>query len=73
MAENSKIAIENGHLVDPLNQIDEPMNIFIADSSIVAVNTAPDGFEADIIIDAGGKVVCPGLVDLRARMREPGT
>ena len=72
MAENLKIAIKNGHLVDPKNEIDASADIYIADSSIIAINTAPDGFTADITIDAKAKIVCPGLVDLRARMREPG-
>ena len=72
MAENLKILISHGHLVDPGNQIDECRDIYIADSSVVSVNARPDGFDADITIDASGKVVCPGLVDLRARMREPG-
>ena len=72
LAENLKIAIKNGHLVDPKNQIDANLDVFIADSSIVAIGTMADGFDADITIDASGQIVCPGLVDLRARMREPG-
>ena len=70
--ESPKIAIVNGHLVDPKNQIDTTTDLFIADASVVAVGAAPDGFDADMTIDARQKIVCPGLVDLRARMREPG-
>lgn len=72
MAENLKIAIKNGHLIDPKNQIDQINDVFIADASVIAIDVMPDGFDADITIDACGKIVCPGLVDLRARMREPG-
>lgn len=72
LTENLKIAIQNGHLVDPRNQVDKIADVFIADASVIAIETAPDGFNADIVIDARGKIVCPGLVDLRARMREPG-
>jgi dihydroorotase len=46
--------------------------LFIAAGKIVAVGAAPDGFTANRTIDASGKIVCPGLVDLSARLREPG-
>ena len=44
----------------------------IAAGKIVAIGAAPGGFSADRTIDASGKIVCPGLVDLSARLREPG-
>ena len=47
-------------------------DLFIADGRIAAVGSAPAGFKADRIIDAAGLAVCPGLVDLSARLREPG-
>lgn len=72
MSDNLKIAIKNGHLVDPKNQIDAVTHVFIAQANIIAIGEMPDGFDADITIDASKKIVCPGLVDLRARMREPG-
>ena len=49
-----------------------PGSIFIADGKIAALDKAPDGFRADETIDAKGLVACPGLVDLSARLREPG-
>ena len=49
-----------------------PASIFIADGKIAALDKAPDGFRADETIDAKGLVACPGLVDLSARLREPG-
>jgi len=36
------------------------------------VKQAPDGFTPDLTIDASGQIVCPGFVDLSARLREPG-
>lgn len=66
------IHIKNGHLIDPHNGIDAQQDIFIADKHIAAVGQAPDGFAADQVIDASGLVVMPGLVDLAARLREPG-
>ncbi|MEQ1776162.1 MAG: dihydroorotase [Burkholderiales bacterium] len=67
-----KIHIRNGRLIDPKNNVDATRDLYIAAGKIVAVGTAPDGFHANRTIDASGKIVCPGLVDLSARLREPG-
>ncbi|MFL6675637.1 MAG: dihydroorotase [Massilia sp.] len=67
-----KLHIKNGRLVDPANGIDELKDLFIADGKVAAVGSAPAGFAADTTIDATGLVVAPGLVDLSARLREPG-
>lgn len=67
-----KIHIQNGRLIDPANRIDGQHDLFIADGKIVGVGSAPDGFGAERTIDARGLVVAPGLIDLAARLREPG-
>ncbi len=67
-----KLHIKNGRLVDPANGIDEIKDLFIADGKVAAVGTAPADFAAERSIDATGLVVAPGLVDLSARLREPG-
>jgi dihydroorotase len=67
-----KIQIKNGRVIDPKNQLDAQRDVYIAAGKIVAVGHAPDGFSANREIDASGLVVCPGLVDLAARLREPG-
>jgi len=66
------ITIKNGRLVDPKNAVDADNDIHIADGKIAALGKAPAGFRAGTTIDAQGLVVCPGLVDLSARLREPG-
>ncbi len=66
------IQIKNGRVIDPANKIDAVQDVFIADGRIAAIGAAPAGFEARQVIDAGGLVVAPGLVDLSARLREPG-
>jgi dihydroorotase len=68
----SKIHIEGGRLIDPKNRVDAKRDLFIADGKIAALGRAPAGFHADRTIGASGLVVCPGLVDLSARLREPG-
>ncbi|MDP1717506.1 MAG: dihydroorotase [Burkholderiales bacterium] len=67
-----KIHIKNGRLIDPKNGIDAQQDVFIAAGKIVAVGSAPNGFSANRVIDASSMIVCPGLVDLSARLREPG-
>jgi dihydroorotase len=66
------IQIKSGRLVDPKNQTDAVQDIFIAAGKVLAIGKAPAGFIAKKIIDAGGLVVIPGLIDLSARLREPG-
>jgi len=67
-----KIHIKNGRLIDPANEIDGLHDVYIAAGKVVGIGTAPAGFAANRIIDARGLVVAPGLVDLSARLREPG-
>ncbi len=67
-----RITIAGGRVVDPSNQIDAELDLYIADGRVVAIGSAPDGFCADIELKADGLVVIPGLIDLCARLREPG-
>jgi len=67
-----RIAIRNGRVVDPATGRDERADVAIAGDRIVAIGDKAAGFEAERIIDAAGLVVAPGLVDLAARLREPG-
>ena len=67
--------IKNGHVIDPAHGIDALQDVFIADGKILALTnpgTLPDGFIASRTFDASGLIVAPGLVDLSARLREPG-
>lgn len=66
------IVIEGGRVVDPASGRDETADIAIASGRIVAIGTVSPDFAADRRIDATGCIVAPGLVDLAARLREPG-
>ncbi len=66
-----RIRIKGGRLIDPANGIDGQHDLCITDGRIAAVGS-PDGFNPEREIDATGLVVCPGLIDLGARLREPG-
>jgi len=67
-----KIHIKNGRLIDPKNGIDAQRDMYVAAGKVVAVGTPPANFGANRTIDATGLIVCPGLVDLAVRLREPG-
>ncbi|MEP7154759.1 MAG: dihydroorotase [Betaproteobacteria bacterium] len=67
-----KIEINNGRLIDGAGNVDAVQSVFIAGGNIAAIGAAPADWKAEKIIDASGKVVCAGLVDLCARLREPG-
>ena len=66
------LQIRGGTLVDPGAGTERQADLFVAGERIAAVGTAPSGFVADRTIDARGLVVMPGLIDLSARLREPG-
>ncbi|WP_423681393.1 MULTISPECIES: dihydroorotase [unclassified Undibacterium] len=67
-----KIQIKNGRVIDPASGVDAVQDVFIAAGKILAVGAAPADFVANKVVDASGLVVAPGLVDLSARLREPG-
>ncbi|MGR9088872.1 MAG: dihydroorotase, partial [Gammaproteobacteria bacterium] len=68
----NRIQIKGGRIIDPANAIDRIGDVYIADGKILSVASKPDGFDADVQIDASGHVVCPGFIDLSTRLREPG-
>ena len=67
-----KLVIRNGRVIDPKNDVDAVMDVSIDAEKIAALGPPPSGFNADHEIEATGLIVCPGLVDLSARLREPG-
>jgi len=67
-----KILIRSGRVLDPASNRDGPADVAIAAGRIEAIGPAHPDFGADRVIDATGCIVAPGLVDLAARLREPG-
>jgi dihydroorotase len=67
-----RFRIVNGRVVDPATGLDAVTNLYIEKDRIVGVGSPPAGFAASRTIGATGKWVIPGLVDLAARLREPG-
>jgi len=62
------IEISNGRVIDPKNGVDRNSSLYIADGKVLGLGMAPAGFAAEQTIDASGCVVCPGLIDLGARL-----
>jgi dihydroorotase len=67
-----KILIKNGRVIDPASGLDEVCDVAIAAGRILSIKSTAAGFAANRVIDASGCIVAPGLVDLAARLREPG-
>jgi dihydroorotase len=67
-----KLHIKHGRLVDPKHGVDRPADLFVGDGRVAGIGAPPKGFTPERVVDASGLVVAPGLVDLAARLREPG-
>lgn len=70
----SRILIQNGRVIDPSQSLDRVTNLLVEGGRIAAIDAAEDA-AADPeleIIDAAGRIVAPGLIDLGTELREPG-
>ena len=68
-----RILIKNGRVIDPENGIDKVTDIFVDKGVIAEIGDEQDlnGLEMEVI-DATGKIVTPGLVDMHCHLRDPG-
>ena len=67
-----KILIQNGRVINPASRFDALCDVCISDGHIVHIGQKAPDFVADRVLDASGCIVAPGLIDLSARLREPG-
>ena len=67
-----RILITNGRVIDPVTGLDKQADVAIADGKVLAIGGMPADFNAERTLEAQGCLVVPGLVDLAARLREPG-
>jgi dihydroorotase len=66
----NELLIKNGRVIDPENGIDKECDVLIVDETIAEVGKVEK--PAQKIIDATGKLVTPGLIDIHVHFREPG-
>ena len=67
---NSELLIKNGRVIDPANNVDKICDLLIVDGKIASVGKIEE--HAQTVIDASGKLVTPGLIDIHVHFREPG-
>lgn len=65
-AQSYDMLLKGGHLIDPANGIDTPMDIAILDGRVARVAENIDPERAERVVDAAGLYVSPGLIDLHA-------
>jgi dihydroorotase len=70
VSKNGSILIEGGRVIDPSQGLDRVSNLLIEDGRIAAYDAISTGNEQ--VIDAHGKIVSPGLIDMHVHLREPG-
>ena len=63
-AQNYDIVIKGGHIIDPVNNIDQVMDIAIKGNKIAAVENKIRANQAKTVVDASGMIVSPGLIDM---------
>jgi len=66
-----KIIIKNGRVIDPENSVDSISDVLVENGKISKIDKDIKGNGAQVI-DASGKIVMPGLVDMHVHLREPG-
>ncbi len=63
--------LRNGRVIDPASAVDETLDILIDGEKIIGVGTRIEDDTAETI-DASGKVIAPGFIDMHVHLREPG-
>ena len=67
-----RLLIKNGQVIDPANDLDEKCDIRINNGLIAAIGPNLKPGKSDQVIDAEGKIVCPGFIDMHVHLRDPG-
>jgi dihydroorotase len=71
MEKMATLLIRGGRVIDPSQNLDRTADVLLADGKVAAIDP-PGSTTADQVIDAAGRIVCPGWIDLHVAHREPG-
>ncbi len=66
------ILIRGGRVIDPSRGTDEVTDLYVADGKVQALGRDLGRPDEALVVEAAGKVVAPGLIDLHVHLREPG-
>jgi dihydroorotase len=66
------LLIRGGRVVDPANGVDAAQDVLVKDGRIERVGTGLPAPAGVTVLDAAGKIVCPGFIDIHVHLREPG-
>jgi dihydroorotase len=66
------ILLRGGRVIDPASDVDRPADLLLQDGKVEAIGQNLGRPDSAIVIEAAGKVVSPGLIDLHVHLREPG-
>ncbi len=65
------LRIANGRVIDPSQGIDQVADLWVKGDTVLGIGPQADA-HADRVLDAAGKIVCPGMIDMHVHLREPG-
>ncbi|HLC43032.1 MAG TPA: dihydroorotase [Methylomirabilota bacterium] len=66
------LVLKGGRVIDPANGVDQVQDLLIQDGKIAKLGKGLKAVNGTQVIDASGKIVCPGFIDLHVHLREPG-
>ena len=66
------VLIKGGRVLDPANGVDAVQDVLIQDGKICRLGKGPPEPDGTPVIEAAGKIVCPGFIDIHVHLREPG-
>jgi len=66
------LLLRGGRVIDPANNLDAVQDVLLAHGKIERLGRSLEAPEGTEVVDASGKIVCPGFIDMHVHLREPG-
>jgi dihydroorotase len=68
----ASILLRGGRVVDPSQKLDAKRDVLVADGRVEKIRARIEAPEGIRVVDCGGLIVTPGLIDVHVHLREPG-